>query len=251
MTRCLPAVLLVASLAACSHPQSVQERIIVRAQSPTEAFNYLWYILGKMPFFDKHGYKVALTDHAAFKGLASDPEAFKKADKAKLKGIFEKEVYDDKDFVAGLKAIGDMTSLMDRVLTRLEPLREAWGFKVFDRYEVLLTMFGPGGSYDPAKGRITMLTTREGTFKRPMPDHTIVHETVHMGVEEVIVKRFRLEHKEKERLVDLICSRLLGDLLPGYQIQPFPADELDPFVTRETLKDLPAAMASYVKAYPR
>ena len=54
------------------------------------------------------------------------------------------------------------------------------------------------------KSRIIMMTRKDGTFKEPNPAHTAVHEMVHMGIEEDIVKQYGLSQGEKERMVDLI-----------------------------------------------
>ena len=44
-----------------------------------------------------------------------------------------------------------------------------------------LTLYGPGGSYNPQEGSIILMITKEGTFKQSLdPAETIVHEIVHI-----------------------------------------------------------------------
>ncbi len=74
---------------------------------------------------------------------------------------------------------------------------------------------------------------------------------VHIGIEEGIVKRFKLAHREKERLVDLITSNKFGSFLPGYQLQHLGDPKIDPYITDEALNNLPLAIENFVKDFPR
>ena len=57
--------------------------------------------------------------------------------------------------------------------------------------------------------------------------------------------------QEKERLVDLITLKKFGNFLPGYQLQNFGDSRIDPYITDETMNDLPAAVEKYIKDFPR
>lgn len=71
---------------------------------------------------------------------------------------------------------------------------------------------------------------------------TIIHEIVHMGIENTIVKRYNLSHSEKEYVVDMICSEYLK--LPKYKIQErYISDKLSSILTYDNiLKDLPTTI---------
>lgn len=105
--------------------------------------------------------------------------------------------------------------------------------------------------YDPDSGKIVILTTKEGSFKRSNPAHTPIHEIIHIDIEENIVNRFNLTHKEKERLVDLIVLKKFDDILPDYQIQSFGDSRIDPYITSEALDNLPQIIEKYIKDFPR
>jgi hypothetical protein len=98
--------------------------------------------------------------------------------------------------------------------------RTAYGFRTFGHYDVVLTLYGPGGGYDSSTGRITLFTDAEGhgRFDKPFA-HTIVHEMVHIGIQKRIVEAKQLTHSDKERLVDRVCLLAFDDLLPGYKVQ--------------------------------
>lgn len=95
------------------------------------------------------------------------------------------------------------------------------------------------------------MTRADGTFKRRDPAATPVHEMVHFGIEESVVKRFKLTHWEKERLVDQICVQRFGSILLKYLLQPRGDKRIDPYINEDSLKNLPAAVAEYTKRYPR
>lgn len=119
------------------------------------------------------------------------------------------------------------------------------------RYEVLLTLYGPGGSYRSDTGRVIMLTRPDGSFRRPIPHGTVIHEIVHIGIQRRLVRRYRLSHWEKERLVDLICARLFRGLLPTYRLQRRGDRRIDAYVQRFGLRRLPKAVRQYVRDHPR
>jgi hypothetical protein len=253
-----PAVLLVTSAqhplagsAARDASPNRQPEVRIRPQEPDEAYDYLLYTLQRMPFFRQNGYSVALPADAAFEALADAGAPVPDADRARLREVFTKEVYREADFAAGLRALDGAASVFRQVFPIFASFATKWGFKVFPRYEVLLTLYGPGGSYDAERGRVTLFTTTDGKFKRANGVEVIVHEMVHIGIEEVIVERFGLEHWEKEGLVDRMCAIGLRTALPGYVVQAKGMEKFDQFVTEGALDDLPAAIARYADAKRR
>ncbi|MEM1002713.1 MAG: hypothetical protein AAGH46_08695 [Bacteroidota bacterium] len=91
---------------------------------------------------------------------------------------------------------------------------------MFDIYEVVFTLYGTGGSYDPDTGRITLLTNMNGDFvKYQNPAYTIIHEISHMGMEYSLVRRYEIPHGLKERMVDSFVYLMFQRDLPGYEIQ--------------------------------
>ena len=47
----------------------------------------------------------------------------------------------------------------------------------------------------------------------------MIHELVHIGIEESIINRFKTPHGLKERIVDTFVYLNFHDLLPEYRIQ--------------------------------
>jgi hypothetical protein len=225
--------------------------ITIRSPHPQEEFGVIWHTLRTMPFYRKHGYDVVLPDHERFKELVNLPANIRDAKKKETYEIFVQHIYRKTDYENGLEALDDVEERIRAAFARFEELNKQWGFKVFLHYDVVLTLYGPGGHYNPRTGKVTLKTMLDGRFKRGDPLHTIIHEMVHIGIQENIVERFNLTHWEKERVVDLVCSIKFGDILRGYRIQSGGERNLDPFVSHDFISNLPEAIEAYVKRYPR
>ena len=74
-------------------------------------------------------------------------------------------------------------------------------------------------------------------YKKPI--NTIVHEMVHLGMEESIEQSFELEHGTKERIIDRFVFLFFGEQLPAYQVQPMGDEEMDRLLkSTDDFKDL-------------
>jgi hypothetical protein len=248
--RRAPAPLPAAPPAAAAPAPSPAPRLRVRRPSPDEAFAYLFGVLRKMPFFRAHGYRVGLPQHPAFVAAAEAGHEPAPEDWNRYRQLFVDEVYRASDYDAALASLAGAPALADAALRRLAPLHERWGFRVYPAYEVVLTLYGPGGSYDARTGTITLLPRAKAGASDGTASQTVVHEIVHMGIEEAIVRRFGLPHEVKERLVDRICLSYLADVLPGYKAQPMGPIALDAYVDAKAVLDLPAAVQAYLREHP-
>lgn len=225
--------------------------LIVRPQTPNEELDYLWMILENMPFFREHGYSVEVPDHPEFQKLTQIAPDFSNVNKQEIEKIFIKQCYDINFYNTGLSAIEAERTKIESIFPTLIEFNQKWGFKLFPKYTIALTMYGTGGMYDSDSGKITVTTTKDGQFRRPNPAYTPIHEIIHIGIEDNIIKKFDLTHREKERLVDLIIVEKFKDLLPDYQLQSFGDDNVDKYISNKTLNDLPLAVENYIKDFPR
>ena len=96
-----------------------------------------------------------------------------------------------------------------------------------------------------------MMVKDNGSFVRSKPYMTPIHEIIHIGVEQIIVKKYKLNQPEKERLVDLMVKILFSKLIPEYEVQSFGEIKIEPFVDTQTIGNLPKAIQQYVNIYPR
>lgn len=71
--------------------------------------------------------------------------------------------------------------------------------------EIILTKYGPGGSYNLPNKIILKINNKKGI-------KTVWHELVHILLESDIIK-YKIEHNAKERIVDLILNSKKFDFL--------------------------------------
>ena len=223
-------------------------KLIIRGQNLEEEFNYLWWVINDLPFYEKNNYTVSLPDNQSFLDLIKE----KKLNKEKLFKMFEEEIYNPKFFKLGIENLEKCRPVFDEASEIFGEMNKKWRFKLFEEYNVLLTAYGPGGSYNPCgnKARIVMLTTDDGKFKINAI-HNVIHEMVHLGIEDDIVEKFKLEHWEKEALVDSICILKFGSLLTNYRYQNNGNSKIREYINAETVENVPEIVKKYVNDYPR
>ncbi len=233
----------------------IQPAIIIRAQTAEEEFKYLTRTLKRMPFYRQNGYTVALPEDPVFKEIVQkSQDDLRGMDQKALKLLFFDKIYDPSFFEPGIQKLEKARQTIESALPVYEELNQMWGFQLFPVYDIALTRYGPGGFYnldDPTRGKIVVQTDAMGTFRRSDPASTPIHESVHLGIEDTIVRKFNLTHEEKERMVDLMCRLKFAHILPNYKLQKIGDTRIDSYVNLDTINDLPGAIARYVQEFPR
>ena len=218
--------------------------ILIRAQTPEEELDRIQFYLRKLDCYRKLGYKPIFPNDAAFSKPCTNED---KSEKLQiLLSEYKPEIYE-----AGVCRLVTVKAKIKATFPIFLKLRETWGFIVFPKYEIAITRYGMGGSYDIKTGKITVRINDKAEFLRVGPEHTTIHEMVHLGIQERIVEKYQLNQTEKERLVDTMVSNLFGGLLPTYKLQSVGDVRVDPYITTETIIDLPKAIEDYVTKYPR
>lgn len=206
------------------------ERIEIVVPTVEDETAYVWQTLQDMPFFDKYGYDISLPDDPLVQALLekSRGRILTQRDRANLERLMREKIYDPKAYQIAVAKIESRTPLLNRLINQLDKMEVDWPYRRFDTYQVNLTLYGPGGSFNPSDGSILLFTTPKGTFKQYRdPANTIIHEVVHIGIESAIVLQFNLPHPLKERIVDQIVNILFKEDLPDYRIQQMGYAELD------------------------
>ncbi len=224
---------------------SQSTKIIIRAQTADEEFDYLMKVLSKMDFYNKHDYKISIPDHPFFLNISDNLDLLRSLDIKEARKIFKNDIYNTDFFEKGLNTVNKNIELVEKAIKKMEEWKN-WKFKIFTLYHIKLTAYGPGGSYDFNYGNIIMKTKESGEFAR-VPSHTIVHEIIHIGLEESIVKKFELTHLEKEGLVDSICANCLDDLLIDYIVQNRGEKKVFNLVFKDNIMELPQIIKEYKK----
>lgn len=226
--------------------QVILPKVTFRAQTKEEAFHFILYLSKKLSWFKQNGYTIPLPQHKAFDTLYIQGKVARDEEEL-LRAVFYNEVYTVESFKNGLQSISQFQDTIKLVLGRLYTLHQNWGFTLLPAYEVILTLYGPGGNYWPDKGYVIIRVNENGSFNNKPVLDSIIHELVHIGIEKTIVTKFNLSHWEKERLVDLICSLYLKDLLPNYKMQKIENTKIDVFVNQAVIENnLPEVVEKFI-----
>ena len=210
-----------------------QSKVNAIIPSPDMEADYIWRNLQDIPFFDKNGYRIHLPKGQLISELVKKSKEGKLNDEdyPRLKSFVTDSVYNKEDYMAGYAKVVDALPILEEMLQQIDPSKYSWNFKKFQEYSVVLTLYGPGGSYDPDMGSIILFTTTQGKYKNyDNPANTIIHEIVHMGIEASLIQKYNTPHTLKERIVDHFVSLYFGDVLKDYRIQDMGDYRIDPYL---------------------
>lgn len=213
----------------------LSENTGIEVKIPTleEETEYVWRTISDIPFFEEHNYQISLPEGKIISQLKEKARQNKLEDIHYdwLKAHMKTNVYKSSDYEKGYNEIKKNEALINKMIREFSELEKEWSFKKFDKYEVKLTLYGPGGSYDPETGSLLIFTTKEGDFKQyKNPANTIIHEVIHIGIEESIVNKYQVSHSLKERIVDKLVLICFSQYLPEYQQQSIGDSRINPYL---------------------
>ncbi|NRB62091.1 MAG: hypothetical protein HRU40_03495 [Saprospiraceae bacterium] len=230
-------------------PSKSDPPISILVPTLLEEATSIFRTVNDIAFLESMKYTVSLPNHPLIDTLLMESRngTFDNDDFPRIVTILEDGAFSMDDYKEAQKKGEAQFALLTDMLLYLEAISTTWfwDFKHYETYTIRFTRYGSGGSYDTQTGTITLMTTPTGTFKNYRnPINTIIHEIVHLGIEESLVQKHQLPHPLKERLVDTIIKILFGDRLPNYKIQNMGYESLNNHI-RETidLVDLEIALA--------
>ncbi|MCB9306898.1 MAG: hypothetical protein H6565_09895 [Lewinellaceae bacterium] len=207
--------------------------------SATTESEYIWNTIRDIKFFEEHNYQVSLPKGDIIEELKhkSVSENLNNEDYERLEKFVKDSVYNKADYQQGYDKIAGELSLINKMIEQIKTSDFNWDFKEFKTYSINLTLYGPGGSYNSDEGSILICTTSTGQFKNyDNPSYTIIHEVIHIGIEEAIIAKYHVPHALKERIVDTFVSLNFSQYLPGYRIQDMGDNRTDQYL--KTISDL-------------
>lgn len=226
-------------------------KIIVQIPSVEQETDYVWRTLQDLAFFDQYGYDITLPEGILIESLKnrSRENNLDDEDYRSLYTFMKEEVYKKSDYEKGFEKAANNIPLLESFLGKIHKSERNWDFKFFETYVVTLTLYGPGGSYNPDEGSILLYTTTEGAFKQyEDPVNTIIHEIVHIGMEKSIMQQYNVPHGLKERIVDTFVHLNFKDQLPDYRIQNMGDIRLDSLLSdKEDLNRLEEIVQALLK----
>jgi len=233
--------------------QQITERIVVQIPTIEQETTSIWRTINDIVFLESQGYRIHLPKDSLIDRLIEKSKNgnFGNDDFSLIYELLESSFYEAHDYQSALKKVAEKIELISNMIQQLETFKkeEDWNFKSFEPYHVVFTLYGTGGSYDPDTGVITLFTNKKGDFMNyDEPENTIIHEIVHIGMEQSIVQKYQLSHGLKERVVDTFVFLMFRELLPEYKIQSMGDAKIDEYLTqKEDLKNLAAVIEKYKK----
>ena len=219
-----------------------QNRIKINIPSAKTEAEYIWRTIQDIKFFEEHNYQVSLPNGYLIENLKqkSKSENLNNDDYESLEKFVVDSVYNEADYQIGYEKIKNEEVLINKMINQIGKSNFNWVFKEFETYAVNLTLYGPGGSYNPDEGSILIHTTSKGQFKNyDNSSNTIIHEVIHIGIEEAIITKHNVPHALKERIVDTFVSLNFSQYLPDYKIQDMGDKRTDQYLKEVVdLKDL-------------
>ena len=218
-------------------------KIVFRPNTAHEEFQQIVRTIKRKKFYEQKGYTYKLPEIA----MLREPISPKLETKALE--IFIQSEYDEGFYKAGMSALENKRDVVENAVKVFSKWNNKWEFFILDSYNIRLTRYGSGGSYNASTGDIVILTTREGCFKRGSnPAHTIIHEAVHIGLEKNFIKKYGLTHEQKERLVDLVVVQHFDTFIPEYKLQNIGDTTIDKFLNLKDMVSLDKQLKSFANS---
>ncbi|MDW3646361.1 MAG: hypothetical protein R8P61_04850 [Bacteroidia bacterium] len=208
----------------------------------------VWQTIRDIKFFEGHGYQVNLPKGELIQDMIKKSKAgeFGNDDYPILYQFMEDSVYRESDYHKGIANLKARISFLEALVGELSQANWNWGFMTFETYQIHLTLYGSGGSYNPENASILLFTNTEGGFKNYAdPAYVLIHEIVHLGIEASLIQKYEVPHAMKERVVDTIVFHFFGEKLPDYRRQEMGDNRLDAYT--KSKEDLGAIDQSLVK----
>lgn len=251
--KCLLCILLfIFGLCACQ--PKAPNRIQTHIPTPEEEAEYVWSNLQDIAFFEENGYTVSFPVGKLIEELKTKAKNKELTDEDfnKLSAYLRDSVYQKADYLKGQEKVDAEMTVLNGMIEDLEKATRNWNFQSFDTYTVNLTLYGPGGSYNNQNGHILLFTTPKGDFKQyEKAAPTLIHEIVHIGIENPIVQAFQVPHTLKERIVDHIVLLRFGEQLPEYNLQEMGETRIDDYLTdKDSIQKLDEFVQEIMNAVP-
>ena len=229
-----------------------QSRISINIPSAVSEADFIWRTIRDIRFFEQNNYQLRLPKGDFMQSLLKKARegTLSDSDYEQFREFFIENIYYLSDYEKGSQKIESELVLVDKMVEQIIRSPRNWNFMKFSKYQVNLTLYGSGGSFDPEQGSLLIMTTPEGEFMQyDSPANTIIHEIVHIGIEESIIAKYNVPHTLKERIVDQIVFLNFKEILPEYRIQDMGEYRIDPYLnTKGDLKDLQVYVAEIMSS---
>ena len=199
--------------------------------------HYMYH--NKLKHFNQYTYNFLIPDDKQMREMSEQqnltPEQVKY-----YHDIFVNEIYNIADLKAQDENIHKAIPHFQKAIEKhIEPLLHAWNAKLPDTLTILCTYGDGAGYYNEADDGIISLRLTKYKGNDYGIYLYLIHEFVHILIEQQIIKKYNVPQDLKERIVDIICLELFKKPVHDDFINLF----VDKYITPEAIKtDLPGAV---------
>ena len=163
-------------------------------------------------------------NHPLFNKMIEDRHLSEKDFTSKYIVPFSQELYNKKMYEPYVQKIQEILPVVQSCYDKFEKLNTSWGFEIFPAYHIDLVAYSVGGKYcrdSQNIGHVVLGFGNQWDDKSALA-HIIVHEMIHLGIEDLIINPKRLKNppiqqEEKERIVDNLCNYVTTKKIPDYK----------------------------------
>jgi hypothetical protein len=220
----------------------------VSIPSADEEAQQLVNIINMYKWFTDNKYFITLPNYPLINSLKNKVLAggsLSSSEVKQVKNFYKNEIYKQDDYQRFFTIVNNVLKTADEQIPGLIRYKTTWGFFIPKKYNIRLTLYSPGGLYNSDKGIIIILV-QDKNVERVL--QTILHETVHIGIEKNIIQKYNIQHWTKERIVDQFLKLQFIDILPNYGMQSGTDTSIDIiFQEPDVLDKLPQKIQEYFK----
>lgn len=190
--------------------------------------------------------------------------------KNKYFSLYRNELYNKEQYLPFIQKVQAVLPMVQSCFYEIQQLKNHWGFEILPAYQIDLVAFSVGGKYFRDKqniGHIILGFGNQWEDKSALA-HIIVHEMIHLGIEDLIINPNHLKNppihqEEKERIVDNLCVYVTKKHLPSLKriwsdgtISPFqeiaqPYAYMDRIVGKQPRYNLVKSVQKFLKEQGR
>lgn len=144
--------------------------------------------------------------------------------KEKYFSRYQNELYHQEQYLPLIQKVQSILPIVQSCFDEMQQLKNHWGFEILPAYQIDIASYCVGGKYyrdGQNIGHIVLGFANQWEDSSALA-HIIVHEMVHLGIEDLIINPNHLKNppihqEEKERIVDNLCIYVTKKHIPHYQ----------------------------------
>ena len=203
-------------------------QIKIPVPQPEQAFEWLSTCIRRLEWYMANGRSNRMDFFRSMKSpliqeMVDGRHCDKKTFKDNFFQRFNNELYSIELYDKSIQRINNVLPVVQSCYPEIEQLHKNWGFEILPAYHIDIDIFSVGGRYHRDEKNIghIILGLGGGLAKQSELAHILVHEMIHLGIEQLVINPNRLEkapvhQEEKERIVDNLCIYVTQKHIPDY-----------------------------------